>query len=352
MSEVQAAETSTFEEADRPLVFDALSILAKPELNREAIEVMLDGGVSSIHASLEYTGQASLEEILDRIASWLRAFDEGHELVMPVRSVADIRVAHRTGKLGVVLGFQSPWPLEGRPDYLHIFTRLGVRVIQLTYQQANAFGDGCEELRNGGLTNAGRQLIRQMNALGVLVDLSHCGERTTLEAIDESARPVAITHANPRGLHDHMRNKSDQEIRALARRGGVIGVAALTTLLHNGPEAEVRDLVDVIDYICELVGSAHVGLGFDFAPSHLYSDYLFWRAANPEASAGVEWNRRYPSAIQDPNVRGTMSRSLVRQISDELRDRGYTPQDVAGILGENFLRLLGQAWEPLQGGAA
>jgi membrane dipeptidase len=337
---------------DRPLVFDALSILAKPELNPEAIEIMLDAGVSAIHASLDYTGQAPLEEILDRVASWLRAFDEGHPQVMPVSSVADIRAAHEAGRLGIVLGFQSPWSLEGHPDYLHLFTRLGVRVIQLTYQQANGFGDGCEELRNAGLSNAGRDLVKRMNDLGVLVDLSHCGERTTLEAIEASERPVAITHSNPRALHDHMRNKSDQVIRALAERGGVIGVSVLTSLLSKGYQTQVRDLADVIDYVSALAGAEHVGLGFDFAPSHLYSDYLFWKAANPVASAGVEWSQRYPEAMQDAEARGTMSRGLIRQIAAELKDRGWAPSDIAGVLGENFLRLLAEVWEPAEGAGA
>ena len=187
---------------DSPAVYESLSL----------------GGVTAINATIAtWEGFA---ETLDNISAWSLRFKERSDSITLVETVDDILEAKRNGRTGIILGWQNATPIENDLDRLGLFHRLGVRIVQVTYHERNLLGNGCYERRDDGLSHFGADTVAEMNRLGILVDLSHVGEKTTLDAIETSRKPVAFTHANARSYHEVVRNKTDEALRALADRGG------------------------------------------------------------------------------------------------------------------------------------
>jgi len=166
------------------------------------------------------------------------------------------------------MGFQNAVHLDDKLDNADEFSKLGARIVQLTYQGKNSFGSGCAAEFDPGLTEAGERLVEKLNELGILIDLSHCGYQTTLDAIAASYRPCAFTHANVRALCDHPRNKTDGEIKALAEKGGAMGIASYSAFsdIKKNHAPSIVEYLDIIDYVVRLVGVHHVGIGLDRYP--------------------------------------------------------------------------------------
>ena len=284
-------------------------------------------------------------ETLDNIAAWLRRFREYDDVFVQVRTVDEILQAKKDGKVGVILGSQNASSIENDLDRLALFHALGMRIIQLTYNERNLLGNGCHERRDDGLSNFGLDAVREMNRLGILIDLSHVGNRTALEAIELSEKPVAITHANARSYFDHPRNKTDEVLQLLAKRNGVVGAAAIAAFLPTRFESTLADYVDAIDGLVERVGIDHVGIGTDFTQDQPES---FWRYIHSQQGT------KFPSVFTNPSIRYTQVRmypsgfetpDAFPNLAEALMNRGYTPNDITKILGENWLRLFRETWE-------
>ncbi len=278
-------------------------------------------------ASLEDTGQA-----VTQVAQWLRA---GEDPAIPVRvatSVAEIRDAKAAGDTAVVLHFQGSDPLRAGSELVGAFARLGVRVIQPTYNYRGAAGDGCCEAENAGLSRFGQALIGAMNQHRVAVDIAHAGVRTSLEAIERSTRPVIASHANARAVCEHPRNLPDEVIKAVAASGGVIGLCAFPSFVSAGPDPALDQLIDHAVHIAGLVGAAHVGLGLDFADEgeEEYDFYGYEERLYPKPPwvwpRGIEWLHR------------------CRNIYPALRGRGFSRGEAVGVMGTNFLNVLATIW--------
>ena len=166
---------------------------------------------------------------------------------MPVHHTADIRTAKQTGRTGIILGFQNTSAIEEDLDLLTTFHDLGVRVMKLTYMEANLVGQGCLERIDAGITGFGQEVIAEMNRLGILIDLSHVGQRTTLEAIEFSQQPVAFTHTNPASICNHPRNQPDETIKAVAAKGGLVGATVFPPFLPSGNDSTLDDFVRVVN---------------------------------------------------------------------------------------------------------
>lgn len=239
---------------------------------------------------------------------------------------AQIEAAHAAGCLSVSFHFQTATPMLSDLDHVDAFRMAGVCRAILAYNEANAAGDGCHEPRNAGLSALGRRLIARMNATGMGVDLSHCGERTSLEAIDASAIPPVFSHSNARALFDHERNVSDAQIKACAARGGYIGVNGVGFFLGAEGDQLPAAVARHIAYIANLVGAAHVGLGLDF----MYlegSDFGFFHRSRDR------WPRGYPPppwSFFQPEQFGALAAAIEAQ--------GFSQTETAGILGGNLLR--------------
>jgi microsomal dipeptidase-like Zn-dependent dipeptidase len=277
-------------------------------------------------------------ESLDSIARWRDLAAANADLVVIARSVDDIMAAHRSGRTALIMGFQNANLLDGRIRFVELFAELGVRVIQLTYNNQNELGGSCYEDEDSGLARFGREVIRDMNRCGMLVDLSHVGDRTSLDAINWSQKPVAVTHANAKSFFDHKRNKSDAVLKALAERGGVLGCAAYRNIIGDHYASSLFAWCEMVARTVDLIGIDHVAVGTDRGHGHLKPDYDWMRmgrwtrgvdygagsAARPGKAAPPEW-------FVEVHHMG--------RIPEGLQKAGFTPSEVEKIASGNWLRL-------------
>ena len=291
------------------------------------------GGVTAMNATIVVW--QGFRDTLDRFAAWESRFEEHADTLMRGHGADDVLRAKEDGKTAVFLGWQNASPIENDLDRLLLFYDLGVRIVQVTYNERNLLGNGCYERVDDGLSNFGLDAVRIMNELGILIDLSHVGDTTTLETIEASEGPVAFTHCNARSFVDHPRNKPDNALKALVERGGVVGANAWPSFLRKGYESTLADYVDSIDDLVERVGIDHVGIGTDFCQDQPYSffQYIF-------AQQGTKV-RPIPLPIPDPHYHphGFELPDKFPALSAELIGRGYSPEDASKVLGGNFLRL-------------
>ena len=267
------------------------------------------------------------------------------DVLMKFNDARDFAVAKRTGKLAIIYGFQDATPLGEDLDRLETFHGLGVRIIQLTYNRRNLVGDGCLEPGNAGLSQFGQTLVERMNASNMLVDLSHCGQRTTDEAIAFSKKPVAITHAGCAAVANLPRNKNDATLRALAERGGVVGVYFMPYLRMSGQQM-AADVVAHIEHALDVAGEDHVGIGTDGSISavELTDDYK-----NAFASEIAERQTKGISAPGETTAVYTFVPDLntplrLETLATLLAKRGRPERVIDKVLGGNFLRLFNETW--------
>lgn len=302
---------------------------------RELLVRMRTAGVTAVNVTLAI--HENQTEAARAIAFWERLLLEHDDVVRSVVTVDDIRAAKREHRLGIVYGFQNGTPFEDEVGFVGLFARLGVRIVQPAYMTQNLIGAGCLEPDDGGLSAFGRDVVHELNAQGVAIDLSHCGSRTTLDVIEASSKPVLFTHANPRALVDNPRNKSDEELQALAAKGGVVGAVAFRSFLAPlTREATLDDLLDHIDYLVELLGPDHVALATDFTEGREegFLDRAFGRSAPPGVTPAWPWLG--PAGFQTVDEFPNVTRGLT--------GRGYDEQTVRKILGENFMRVFETVW--------
>jgi len=247
---------------DESVVIDGL-IIAK--WDKEIFEDMRRGGLTAANCTVSVW--EGFQDTVANIADMKKLIRENQDMVSLVRSTEDILDAKRRGKTGIILGFQNAHAFEDNLGYIEAFADMGVRVVQLCYNTQNLVGTGCYE-RDGGLSGFGREVIAEMNRVGIMVDLSHVGGATSEEAIRASTKPVCYSHCLPSGLKEHPRNKSDEQLRFIADRGGFIGVTMFPPFLKRGIEATVDDYVEAIDYVINLVGEDCVGIGTDFTQGY------------------------------------------------------------------------------------
>ena len=314
------------------IVIDGLN--ASWYLDADVLQRLRRGGVTAVNATL--AAWHSRAETLDIIGAVYANLRHNAEIATQVLAVDDIAAAKAAGKVGIIFGFQDTSPIEGRLQQLEVYHRLGVRIMQLTYNVANPSGYGCQAPEDKGLTGLGREVIAEMNRLGILLDLSHCGPRTTLEAIDASRAPVSINHANAAAFIASPRNKSDEALRACAAKGGVIGAIAVPVLISRQMPALLEDYLAAIDSLVAVVGAEHVGLGPDFMENM------------PKAVVEASVRDLPPAAIAQyaamPPTIDYESVTEMPKVTAGLLERGYAPQDVKKIIGGNWLRLYGQVW--------
>lgn len=248
-----------------------------------------------------------------------------------VRSSTDILEAKKQGGAGFILSSQSPTPIENDLRLLSALHSLGLRVMQLAYHKRNLLADGDRESNDGGLSEFGKDVVRESNRLGVAIDLSHASDRTMIEAIELSSKPVFFSHANARAVVAHRRNVPDDYLRALADKGGVCCVSAYSDFLRDSGSqtgTSLDDYVRMVDYVVELIGIDHVGMGFDVGEARSEREVSLIGGADP--------GKRY--------VRELRSRADLLKLTAALLGHGYSPTDVEKILGRNLLDFFRVAW--------
>jgi membrane dipeptidase len=285
---------------------------------------------------------------LDLIATQLDFIDFYSDRLLQIRSVADIERAKREGKLGLIFNFQGIGPIGVDLALVRVFHELGLRSMQPTYMEHSLAGSGCLESNDRGLTSFGRQLIRAMERVGVLLDLSHVGRRTAMEALAYARRPVAFSHCNPAALFECPRNITDEEIQACAATGGVVGITPSRSFYvpASAPRPTLDNMVDHVTYVADLVGIDHVGVAHDTGPD---------RSQFREA-AGAD--RDFKDQFEDPPTRaekdvlGFQKKADFPNFTVALAKRGFSDEDIAKVIGGNWMRVFGEAWSPRPARAA
>jgi membrane dipeptidase len=280
-------------------------------------------GIAVFHPAVDPSAPDAAAAARRWMAGWNRLIDSHPQMLLRIDRAADLQRVKAEGRIGLVLGFQNSNHFR-RPADVAEFHALGQRVSQLTYNERNRLGSGCTDPDAGGLSEFGGAIVAAMNRQGMAIDISHCGERTSLDALAASVKPVLITHSNCRALVHHPRCKSDAVIRAMAAKGGVIGISVLPMMLSAGRAATLDDVLDQFDHVARLVGVEHVGLGSD-----------------TDVDAVDPRTHRTRSGYA---VRGMRHADRVFELAEGLLRRGYAPADVAGILGGNFQRALTEIW--------
>lgn len=253
--------------------------------------------------------------------------------------VADIRRAKAEGKQAGYVNCQPVIPINLDLDMLDIAYDMGLRVLMLTYNMQTAVGAGCTERNDGGLSHFGVKVIERLNKLGIIVDTAHCGRQTTLDACALSKTPVIATHSAAEGVYQHNRGKSDEELRAIAASGGLIGVVAVPSFLGAGRDVTLETMLDHIDYIANLVGWQHVGIGTDWPLPR--SKWILQNILNPMWTTHFGFHAEH-ALDASVNLIGFDDYRDFVNITRGLVKRGYNDIEIKGILGENFLRVFEQ----------
>ena len=309
----------------------------------ELLKVIQQSGITAINFTIS---DRTFEGTLKNLA-WLEALIEKYpNTFVFVRQPADIGNAKRDKKLGVLPGFQYTAFLEDDPERIPMFRDLGVRIMQLTYNNRSIFGDGCLEPGNAGLSNAGIAAVRKMNEVGVAVDLSHSGYRTTSEAIATSAKPVLISHSGCAAVYQHPRNKPDEILKALADRGGYFGVYLMPYLVASPTVPTRQHVLDHLVHAINVCGVDHVGIGSDgsiqkvvLSPAQK-ADFDADIARRKKLGVGAPGEDRYPYV---PDLNGP---DHMQVIADELARRGQPSSVIEKVLGANFQRVVAEIWGP------
>lgn len=300
-------------------------------MDRTAILDTLAGGIDCVTVTCGFWEDAT--ESMDAVVRWGELVTANSDVATLVRHPADIDRAARDGRLAIILGFQNSAFLQGRLGFVELFKKMDVHVAQLTYNTQNDVGGSCYEPQDSGLTRFGLEVVEEMNRVGMVIDLSHVGDRTSLEAIENSGRGVAITHANPRSLVDHPRNKPDDVLRALEKNGGMLGV----TTYHNitrGYHGSVDEWAGMVARTVDLIGVGCVGIGTDLNQGG-DDGYRRWMRNG-------RWSRReqHGAALGTPvQGRGWYDApGSHREILPALLRRGFDEQEADQLLGGNWRR--------------
>lgn len=320
---------------DQALVWDAHSgFMPDPAADLTHLGLWRDAGVNylSIDVGFDLLPWTHTVKTLEAFRHWIVAHSSEFALA---GTAQDIRRAHSDGRMAVTFDIEGMNALDHRVEMVELYYRLGVRQMLISYNRNNLAGGGCHDEDNG-LTAFGRAAIEEMNRVGMLVDVTHCGYRTSMEAIESSSQPVVFSHSNPRALCDHGRNITDQQIRACACAGGVIGAVGVGLLLGTD-DTSARTLASHVDYLLEIAGPDHVGIGLDYA----------FAVDAPQTADMVRANPDFWPADQgySATAMSYVPPSQLIGLTDALLRRGHSEQVVRGVLGENFLRLAGEVWK-------
>lgn len=313
------------------IVIDGL-IIAK--WNRELFEDMRKGGLTAANCTVSVW--EGFQATVNNIVSSSKLIRDNSDLVLQVRNTADIRRAKEQGKTGILFGFQNAHAFEDQLGYVEVFKQLGVGIVQMCYNTQNLVGTGCYE-RDGGLSGFGREIVAEMNRVGIMCDLSHVGSKTSEEVILESKKPVTYSHCLPSGLKEHPRNKSDAELKFIADHGGFVGVTMFAPFLAKGIDSTIDDYAEAIEYVMNIVGEDAIGIGTDFTQGH-GQDFFEWLTHDKG------YARRLTNFGKIVNPLGIRTVGEFPNLTETLLKRGMPERVVRKVMGENWVRILGEVW--------
>jgi membrane dipeptidase len=312
---------------------------ANPESFTSAdLQPFKDSGINVFHIAVGLGGPDAYLEVLKYLASWNGFIADHTDHLMRIDSAPDLERVKSSGKIGVLLGLQNSEQFRTAAD-VDFFHGIGQRVSQLTYNSRNMIGNGSTERRDEGISDFGVAIIGRMNKVGMAVDVSHCGDRTTLDAFELSKQPVLITHSNCRALvPGHPRCKTDEAIKKMGAAGSVMGITGVRMFVKAEEPTTIEHELDHFDHVAKLVGPEHLGVGSDI---DLYGYDAMPPELNRQLRAGYKGSYGFREKI---DVEGIDHPKRMFDLTEGLIRRKYTDKDIEGILGGNFKRVLAKIW--------
>jgi len=328
--------------AHQSLFIDALQY---NNWSEEVFQQINWGGISAIHVTICY--HEDFQEMVQNVIDWNRRFEDYSALIFQGRTASDVLKARKEGRTAIFFGFQNCSPIEDNIGLVEVCHQLGVRFMQLTYNNQSLLGTGCYEENDPGITRMGKQVIKEMNRVGLVVDMSHSAEKSTLEAIEISERPIAITHANPTFWHPALRNKSDDVLKALGESGGMLGFSVYPHHLKDGSNCTLESFCTMIADTADLMGINSIGIGTDLCQNQPDSVVEWMRNGTwtndrdyGEGSASFAGFPDQPEWFRD-------NRDFVN-IASGLLSKGFSNEDVELVMGKNWLNFFEASFEPLK----
>ena len=317
---------------DSAVVVDGLIIA---NFTREVFEDMRKGGLTAANCTCSVW--ENFRGSMDNVARWKQHFRDNADLITQVHTTADIHRAKKESKTGIILGWQNLTGIEDQISFLKLFKDLGVGVMQIAYNTQNLVGCGCYEKNDSGLTEFGHEVIAEMNRVGILCDLSHVGAKTSEGVILASKKPVAYTHCLPAGLKQHPRNKSDEQLKFIADKGGFVGVTMFPPFLKRGPQSTVDDYVEAIEYVIGIAGEDQVGIGTDFTQGY-GQEFFDW----------ITHDKGYARKLTDfgdvINPEGLRTIGEFPNLTAAMEKRNWKEGRIRKVIGENWVRVLKEVW--------
>ena len=301
--------------------------------NRDVFKINREANLDAVHVTIVY--HEDYDEFLTRVNEWDKHFKENSDLIFLGKSFRDIEKAKNENKTAIFFGFQNCSPIEDDIGLVEKIYQKGCRFMQLTYNNQSLLATGCYEKNDSGVTNFGKETIREMNRLGIVIDMSHSGEKSTLDAIDISEKPIAITHANPNFWHKALRNKSNQLLKTLSDSGGMLGLSLYSHHLKNGSNCSLESFCEMTAKTCELMGVKNVGIGSDLCLNQPDSIVEWMRNGTwSKKKFFGEGSKDKPGFPKQPewfiDARG------FKNLENGLKKVGFNEEEVNSILGNNW----------------
>lgn len=308
-----------------------------------------EGGVDAVHVTIVY--HENFRETVANIERWNRWFERFPELIFQGHTASDIAAAKATGRTAIFFGSQNPSCIEDDIGLVEVLHSLGLRFMQLTYNNQSLLATGCYEAEDIGLTRMGREVVAEMNRVGMVVDMSHSGERSTLAAVEHSTRPIAVTHANPADWHPALRNKSDAVISALAQTGGMLGFSLYPHHLKGGSNCKLEDFCAMIARTAEKYGTHFLGIGTDLCQDQPDSVVEWMRVGR--WTKKIDYGEGSKDAAGFPPMPGWFNDSRdFGNIANGLAEVGFNDAEVAAVMGGNWQRFFGSSFSASEGASA
>lgn len=339
-TESQSSFSSLDEIFKSSIIVDDLSGFdPKPSLPDAGFSDVTEAGITIVGPTLgDVEPESAFQSTIEELGKTIELISRYPNRMMLIRNFTDIAKAKQENKLGILANVQNSACIARDLKKLDLFYSLGLRQVQLTFNWRNWVGDGCTERTQAGLSYFGVDIVKRMNELGMIVDVGHTGYQSTLDAVEVSEKPIVYSHTNCKALCDHPRNKTDDQIKALALKGGVIGLSCFNWFVSDKPRSTLNDLLNHFDHVAALVGTDHIGIGSDFGIAG-------WPGREPDAEweshrkiySEREWKTikgRFPPYIDEVN-----NPRRYHTIAEGLQKRGWKLEDIAKILGLNFVRV-------------
>jgi len=301
--------------------------------NRDVFKINNEAKLDAVHVTIAY--HEDYDELQKVIKKWEKHFEENQDLIFLGKDYKDIEKAKLENKTAIFFGFQNCSPIEDDINLIEKVHEQGCRFMQLTYNNQSLLATGCYEKIDSGVTNFGREAIKEMNKVGIVIDMSHSGEKSTFDAIDISQKPIAITHANPSFWHSAKRNKSSELLRALSENGGMLGLSLYPHHLKDGTNCSIQSFCEMVYKTAELMGVKNIGIGSDLCLN--------------QPNSVVEWMRNGTWAKTKNFGEGSKTKSGFpkqpewfldargfKNLEENLKKVGFNENEIDGILGNNW----------------